>query len=181
MLLSKVFPAWPMQLHTFKRVSSPQRVPCELCPDQGPFPALSAADGGATSPPESQLSDTTRHRGLQPSSINSIAPRFCGHHNSTIPGSPLLCHSSLSKRLSLYQTPTKTILQKLEQTFLRPPHKPYHSPTADSWLRAEPLGIDRRQTPSHATNQELPGRSRGDQQGESKAKMPSRLQANNLL
>lgn len=43
------------------------------------------------------------------------------------------------------QTPAKPILHKLQQSFLKIPHKPYHSLAAYFWLSTEPLHINTRE------------------------------------
>lgn len=148
--------------------------PASFVQTEGPVPAPSPADGGATllsslssaSPPDTAVSSLTvaqpdwqniihwhrkwaelpkpsdphlpssvKYRDLQPRTL--WAPQHRG-----LP-SPLLLlpfQATFSN-----QTPTKTILHKLQQTFLKIPHKPYRNPAADFWLSTEPLYINTRE------------------------------------
>lgn len=113
-----------------------------------------------------------------PKSVKSLhhSPALCGHHHNTS-GSSVPSRSILSKP----PFPTEPQLQQSPTNYNKPPLKlPINLTTALQQTAgfAQSLSPPGK-IPQHGTKEAFSGHSRGDKQKESKAKMPSRLQANN--
>lgn len=106
-------------------------------------------------------------------------PPLCGHHNN-VPGSSVPSRSILSK-LELIEPQLKQSSTNYNKPPLQFPINLTTTLQQTSGFPQSPCASTPGKIPQHGSSQAFSGHGRGDKQNESKAKMPSRLEANNLF